>query len=58
MKRLIAFFKDEEGATMVEYGIMVAVVAVIVMAGAKILGTQTSGTFSAVGGAMPQTVPQ
>ena len=29
MKKLINFFKDEEGATMVEYGLMVALIAVV-----------------------------
>ena len=29
MKKLINFFKDEEGATMVEYGIMVALIAAV-----------------------------
>ena len=29
MEKLIRFFKDEEGATAVEYGIMVALIAVV-----------------------------
>ena len=28
IKKLMNFFKDEEGATMVEYGLMVALVAI------------------------------
>ena len=32
MKKLINFFKDEEGATMVEYGLMVALIAVVCIA--------------------------
>jgi pilus assembly protein Flp/PilA len=29
MKKLINFFKDEEGASMVEYGLLVALIAVV-----------------------------
>ena len=31
MEKLIRFFKDEEGATAVEYGIMVALIAVVII---------------------------
>ena len=36
MKKLINFFKDEEGATMVEYALMVALIAV------ALIGTVTA----------------
>jgi pilus assembly protein Flp/PilA len=38
MKKLINFFKDEEGATAVEYGIMVAAIAAIIVAAVYTLG--------------------
>ena len=38
-KMMMKLWKDEEGATMVEYGIMVALIAVIVMAAVGPLGT-------------------
>jgi pilus assembly protein Flp/PilA len=31
MEKLINFFKEEEGATAVEYGIMVALIAVVII---------------------------
>ena len=31
MKKLINFFKDEEGATMVEYGLLVALIAAVIV---------------------------
>ena len=37
--------QKEKGATMVEYGIMVAVIAVIVMVGAGLLGTEIDLLF-------------
>jgi len=32
MEKLIRFFKDEEGATAVEYGLMVAIIAIGIIA--------------------------
>jgi len=48
MKKLIAFFKDEEGATAVEYGLMVALIAVAIITAVTIIGTVVSGKFSQV----------
>ncbi|MBD1537475.1 Flp family type IVb pilin [Arthrobacter sp. S13_S34] len=39
---------DEKGATMVEYGIMVAFIAVLVMAVVIVLGPQIAGLFTSV----------
>jgi pilus assembly protein Flp/PilA len=39
---------DEEGATMVEYGIMVALIAAICIATVKTLGQNVSNAFSTV----------
>lgn len=43
---------DEKGATMVEYGIMVAFIAVLVMAAVIILGPQIAGLFTSVSNAL------
>jgi len=48
MKKLIRFFKDEEGATAVEYGLMVALIAVVVITAVALLGTNLSDKFSQV----------
>jgi len=42
------FNREEKGATMVEYGIMVAFIAVLVMAAVVILGPQIAGLFTQV----------
>lgn len=42
------FGREEKGATMVEYGIMVAFIAVLVMAAVVILGPQIAGLFTQV----------
>jgi pilus assembly protein Flp/PilA len=36
----------EEGATMVEYGLMVALIAVVAVSAVGVLGGNVSGTFS------------
>lgn len=43
---------DEKGATMVEYGIMVAFIAVLVMAAVLVLGPQIAGLFTSVSNAI------
>jgi pilus assembly protein Flp/PilA len=43
------FIKDESGATMVEYGLMLALIAIVAMGGAAIIGTQAKTLFSNVG---------
>ena len=46
------FIRDEEGATMVEYGLMLALIAVICIAAVTIIGTQLNITFGNVGTAV------
>ncbi len=49
------FVKDEEGATMVEYALLVALIAVVVIAAALFLGEQISSKFSEVGATLEGT---
>lgn len=42
------FVKDESGATMVEYAILVALIAVAVIVTVQILGTKIDATFQTV----------
>ena len=42
------FGREEEGATMVEYGLMVALIAVVAMVGATTLGINVLGIFNNV----------
>jgi pilus assembly protein Flp/PilA len=43
-----SFVNDEDGATMVEYGLMVALIAVVVAVAAATLGTNISTLFGNV----------
>ena len=50
MKNLLTrFLKEEEGATMVEYAIMVALIAVVAIAAVVVIGTETNSAFEDVG---------
>jgi pilus assembly protein Flp/PilA len=47
---------DEKGATAVEYGLMVGLIAVVIIAGVTLLGTELKDLFNAIGtklGAIP-----
>lgn len=52
MKRLIRFLKNEEGATAVEYGLMVALIAAVIIGVVTILGTNTRDKFQEVSDAI------
>lgn len=42
------FLQDEEGATAVEYGLMVALIAAVIVLAVTQLGTELNSTFKAV----------
>ncbi len=48
MKKLVNFFKDESGAAMVEYGLLVALIAVVCILAVTTIGTNLSGKFTQV----------
>lgn len=45
-------FNREEGATMVEYGLMVALIAVVCIAAVTLLGTQIKAVFTSIAGSV------
>ena len=50
LEQLKQLVKDEEAPTAVEYALMVACIAVVIIAGAFLLGTNTNAKFSSVAG--------
>jgi pilus assembly protein Flp/PilA len=46
---LKSMIRDEEGATMVEYGLLVALIALVALTAVKTLGTDLSTLFTNVG---------
>ncbi len=48
MTMLLKFIRDEEGATLAEYGLLLALIAVVCLAAITLLGTQISSMFTGV----------
>ena len=49
-KIVTRFAQDESGATAIEYGLIAALIAVVLIAGATTLGTKLSTTFTGIAG--------
>lgn len=54
MSKLMRFLKSEEGATAVEYGMIVALIAAVIVGTVTTLGTQVDAAFQAISSALPQ----
>ena len=52
-KFVTRFLKDESGATAIEYGLIAALIAVVLVTALTTLGTNLKATFTAVSGALP-----
>ena len=50
MKMVSRFFKDESGATAIEYGLIAALISVGIIVAASALGTGLSNLFNGLGG--------
>lgn len=51
MKHMLTrFVRDEDGATAIEYGLIAALIGVVIIAGVRALGTNLSSTFAQVAG--------
>ena len=48
-RQALAFLKNEDGPTAVEYAIMMALIIVVCILSITILGTNTNNTYSYVG---------
>jgi pilus assembly protein Flp/PilA len=48
MKKLMNFLKDEEGATAVEYALMVALIAAVIIGAVQLIGTNANEKFQEV----------
>jgi pilus assembly protein Flp/PilA len=44
------FLNDEEGVTAIEYGLIAALIAVMIIAGAGLVGTNLNGLFNFIAG--------
>ncbi len=49
MSNLKRLFKDESGATAIEYGLIASLIAVAIITGATALGSNLSASFTFIG---------
>jgi pilus assembly protein Flp/PilA len=45
--------RDEEGVTAIEYGLIAALIAVVIVTAVTLVGTKLTAVFNAVAGALP-----
>ena len=57
MKNLVRLFRDEEGQTMVEYGLLIALISIAVIAVLVVLGPRSAGFFPAVDDQLSASTP-
>lgn len=58
MKKLVVqFLRNESGATAIEYGLIAAGIAVVIIGAVQLIGSNLSTTFSTVGSAVGGTAP-
>ncbi len=57
MKLFARLFKNESGATAIEYGLIAALIAVAIIGGASAVGTSTGDTFDAVSNELDNNQP-
>src|SRR5262249_22950132 len=52
MSKIFAFVKDESGATAIEYGLIAALISVVIITAVKLVGTNLTTTFNSVAAAV------
>ena len=50
MNIISRFFRDESGATAIEYGLIAALIAVVIITGVTAVGTSLQATFTTLSG--------
>ena len=52
MSNILKFIRDENGATAIEYGLIAAGIAVVIIAAVQSVGVNLTGTFTSVASAI------
>lgn len=47
------FMQEEDGVTAIEYGLIAALIAVVIIVAVKAVGTKLNGVFLTIGAALP-----
>jgi pilus assembly protein Flp/PilA len=50
MKAIARFWSDESGATAIEYGLLAALISVVIIGAVKLVGTKLNSTFTSISG--------
>jgi pilus assembly protein Flp/PilA len=53
MRRLLDFLKNDRGASAVEYGLLVALIAAVIVGAVTLFGERLSATFQAIANMLP-----
>ena len=53
LQKIMAFLRDEEGASAIEYALLVGLIALAIVAGATTLGTKIGNMFTKAAGSLP-----
>ena len=51
------FVREEDGVTAIEYGLIAALIAVVIIASVTIVGTQLEAVFTAISTALDDATP-
>jgi pilus assembly protein Flp/PilA len=52
MSSIKRFISNDEGATMAEYGLLIALIAIVCIAGVRLLGNNVNNTFTSTAGSI------
>ena len=52
MTKFLRFLQDDSGATAIEYGLIAALVSIVIISGIGIIGTQLGTTFNSIGSSL------
>lgn len=55
IKSAVNFFREEDGATAIEYGLIAALISVVIIVAVTAVGTNLQGTFNSVAGSLAGT---
>ncbi len=50
MKKLMGFLKDEDGVTAIEYGLIAALIAVVIIVSVGLIGASLNDIFTLISG--------
>jgi pilus assembly protein Flp/PilA len=57
MQGVNRFIRDEEGVTAIEYGLIAALIAVVIIASVRLVGTELVAVFTAISGELATATP-